>query len=111
VAYALSVVVSAVAVFVFLVAAYYRLTNVEQRLRDVLPGAIVATVGLETSFQILLPLFLRLSNDVVALQALGGPAVLLVWLYVMGNAIVYGAEVNWWRANAPATARRGRLAR
>src|SRR5256885_2862614 len=41
VAYAISVVVSALAVFIFLVAAYYRLTNVEQRLRDVLPGAIV----------------------------------------------------------------------
>ena len=40
-----------------------------------------------------------------------GPAVLLVWLYVMGNVIVYGAEVNWWRANAPAAERRGRLAR
>jgi uncharacterized BrkB/YihY/UPF0761 family membrane protein len=25
--------------------------------------------------------------------------VLLVWLYVMANVIVLGAEVNWWRAN------------
>ena len=33
------------------------------------------------------------------LQALSGPAVLLVWLYVMANVIVLGAEVNWWVGN------------
>jgi uncharacterized BrkB/YihY/UPF0761 family membrane protein len=30
------------------------------------------------------------------LQALGGPVILLFWLYVMANVIVFGAEVNWW---------------
>jgi uncharacterized BrkB/YihY/UPF0761 family membrane protein len=34
----------------------------------------------------------------VALQALGTGALLLVWLYVMANVIVFGAEVNWWLA-------------
>ena len=29
------------------------------------------------------------------LQTLSGPAVLLVWLYVMANVIVLGAEVNF----------------
>jgi membrane protein len=106
VAYAVSVLASTLGVFVFLVAVYYRLTNIPQRVRDVLPGAIVATVLLEASFQLLLPLFLRLTNEVVALQALGGPAVLLVWLYVMGNLIVYGAEINWWYANAAPGRRR-----
>jgi uncharacterized BrkB/YihY/UPF0761 family membrane protein len=43
-----------------------------------------------------LPIYLRVSKDVIALQALGGPALLLVWLYVMANVIVFGAEVNWW---------------
>jgi CheY-like chemotaxis protein len=42
----------------------------------VLPGAIVAPVALETSFQ-LLPLYLRLSKNVIALQAFGAPALLL----------------------------------
>jgi uncharacterized BrkB/YihY/UPF0761 family membrane protein len=32
------------------------------------------------------------------LQALGGPVILLFWLYVMANVIVFGAEVNWWVA-------------
>jgi uncharacterized BrkB/YihY/UPF0761 family membrane protein len=31
-----------------------------------------------------------------ALRAFGGPAILLVWLYVMANFVVFGAEVNWW---------------
>jgi membrane protein len=95
VAYVLSVVLSGIAAFVFLVSVYTLLTNVPLRPRDVLPGALVATVALETSFQVL-PVYLRVSNDVIALQALGGPALLLVWLYVMANVIVFGAEVNWW---------------
>jgi uncharacterized BrkB/YihY/UPF0761 family membrane protein len=37
----------------------------------------------------------RFSSNVVALKAFGGPALLLVWLYVMANVIVFGAEVNW----------------
>ena len=43
-----------------------------------------------------LPIFLRLSKHVVALQALGAGILLLIWLYVMANVIVFGAEVNWW---------------
>jgi membrane protein len=95
VAYVLSVLISSVAVFIFLVSVYTLLTNVPLRPRDVLPGALVSTVALEASFQIL-PVYLRVSKDVIALQALGGPALLLVWLYVMANVIVFGAEVNWW---------------
>src|SRR6478752_5024559 len=70
------------------------LTNVEHSFRDVLPGAVVAAVLLEASFQVL-PIYVRYSNNVVALKAFGGPALLLVWLYVMANVIVFGAEVNW----------------
>jgi membrane protein len=98
VAYALSVLVSLIGVFVFLVFAYERLTNEELKLRDVLPGALAATVVLELTFQVL-PIYLRLSNSLPALQAFGGPVLLLVWLYVMSNVIVFGAELNWWWAN------------
>ena len=87
-------VVSTIAVFVFLFAVYYLLTNVEHSFLDVLPGTIVAAVLLEASFQVL-PIYVRYSNNVVALKAFGGPALLLVWLYVMANVIVFGAEVNW----------------
>jgi membrane protein len=97
VAYALSVLVSTVAVFLFLVSAYRYLTNAELTVRDVLAGSIVATVALEGSFQVL-PLYIGLSKHVPVAQAFGGPVLLLIWLYVMANVIVFGAEVNWRRA-------------
>ena len=95
VAYTASVLISTASVFVFLFAVYYLLTNEKLTWQEVLPGAIAATIALETSFQ-LLPLYLRFSKNVIALQAFGAPALLLVWLYVMANVIVFGAEVNWW---------------
>jgi len=94
-AYSVSVAVSTLAVFVFLVATYYVLTNVAHTFRDVLPGAVLGAIVLQVSFQVL-PVYVRLSKDVVTLQALGAPVILLVWLYVMANVIVLGAEVNWW---------------
>ncbi len=97
--YAIPIAVSAAAVFGFLLSVYYFLTNVEHTVRDVLPGAILATVVLEATFQVL-PLYLRLSRGSTAQQAFGGPVLLLVWLYLMANVIVFGAEVNWWRAQA-----------
>jgi membrane protein len=96
-AYALSIAASTLAVFGFLLAVYYLLTNVEHTLADVLPGAVLATVVLEATFQAL-PVYLRVSQDSPGLQAFGGPAILLVWLYLMANVIVFGAEINWWRA-------------
>jgi membrane protein len=100
VAYVVSIAASTVAIFTFLVTAYRHLTNADLTWREVLPGAIVATIALEATFQVL-PLYLRLSNHVPALQAFGGPALLLVWLYVMANVIVFGAEINWWRRHRP----------
>jgi membrane protein len=97
VAYGASVLISTISVFIFLFSVYYLLTNEKLTVREVLPGTIVATIVLETSFQ-LLPLYLRISNDVIALQAFGAPALLLVWLYLMANVIVFGAEINWYRA-------------
>ncbi|HET7044691.1 MAG TPA: YihY/virulence factor BrkB family protein [Gaiellaceae bacterium] len=100
VAYTLSVAVSLLGVFVFLVSVYYALTNVRLTVRDVLPGAVVAAIVLEASFQAI-PIYLRLVSRLPA-QAIGGPAILLVWLYVMANVIVLGAEINWaWRRPGP----------
>ena len=56
---------------------------------------------LEATFQ-LLPVYVDISKHNPVLQTLSGPAVLLVWLYLMANVIVLGAEVNWWqRGSAP----------
>jgi membrane protein len=96
-AYTLSLAVSLVGVFVFLVSCYYVLTNVDLTLREVLPGAVLAAVLLEATFQVL-PFYQRYADVNPALRAFGAPAILLVWLYVMANVIVFGAELNWWRA-------------
>jgi membrane protein len=96
VAYVLSVLVSTAAAFVFLTSVYYLLTNAKLAFREVLPGALVASVLLQATFQIL-PMFFRLSgNEILALRALGTPVLLLIWLYVLANVIVFGAELNWW---------------
>jgi len=97
VAYGLSVVVSLLGVFVFLLAVYRLLLNASVTVREVLPGAVMGAVVLEASFQIL-PVFVRLADVNVTLRVLGGPAILLIWLYVMANVIVLGAELNWWTA-------------
>ncbi len=97
VAYGLSVVVSLLGVFVFLLAVYRLLPNASLTVREVLPGAIMGAIVLEASFQIL-PVFVRLADVNVTLRVLGGPAILLIWLYVMANVIVLGAELNWWSA-------------
>ena len=101
VAYVLSLLLSTGAVFIFLVSSYYLLTNEKLSIRDVLPGAILASVLLQVSFQIL-PLYVALSqrDEALTLRALGAPVILLIWLYLMANAIVFGAEINWWRSQA-----------
>jgi membrane protein len=101
VAYGVSVVVSSIAIFLFLICAYRFLTNVDLTLVQVLPGAIVATVALEATFQVL-PLFLGFSKHNVSAQVIGGPLLLLIWLYVMAIVIVFGAEINWSRSRSPA---------
>jgi membrane protein len=94
-AYTVSIAVSLIGVFIFLVAVYRLLTNAPVTVRSSLPGAVAAAVALEASFQIL-PVFVRFANVNVTLRVLGGPAILLLWLYVMANVIVLGAELNWW---------------
>jgi membrane protein len=95
VAYVVSIAVSLLGVFIFLLAVYRLLTNATVTVRDALPGAILGAIVLEASFQVL-PVFVRLADVNVTLRILGGPAILLLWLYVMANVIVFGAELNWW---------------
>jgi len=109
-AYGVSIAVSLVGIFVFLLSCYYFLTNEELSLREVLPGAILATFVLEATFQVL-PLYQRYADLNPGLRAFGAPAILLVWLYVMANVIVFGAELNWWLARRRDGAPVGELAR
>jgi membrane protein len=96
--YVYAIAVSTALIFGLLWVLYRLLTNAALTWRETLPGALVATVLLQVTFQIL-PLFLRLTGDeLVALQAFGGLVLLLFWLYVMANVLVFGAVVNWWLA-------------
>jgi membrane protein len=94
-AYVVSIAVSMTGIFVFLVSCYYVLTNEDLSVREVLPGALLATIVLEATFQVL-PIYQRYADLNPGLRAFGAPAILLVWLYVMANVIVFGAELNWW---------------
>jgi len=92
----ISIGVSLLGVLAFLVSCYYVLTNEDLTVREVLPGSVFAAVLLEATFQVL-PLYQRYADLNPGLRAFGAPAILLVWLYVMANVIVFGAELNWWR--------------
>jgi len=96
-AYVVSIAVSLLGVFVFLLAVYWFLPTADVSFRDALPGAVLAAIVLEASFQIL-PVFVRLAGVSPTLRVLGAPAILLLWLYLMANVVVFGAELNWWRA-------------
>ena len=72
-AYVLSIGVSLIGVFLFLVSCYYVLTNEDVTLREVIPGAILATILLEGTFQVL-PLYQRYADLNPALRAFGAPA-------------------------------------
>ena len=101
VAYIVSIAVSLFGVFVFVLAIYRVLTNAPVTVHDVLPGAVMAAIVLEASFQVV-PVFVRYAGVNPVLRVLGGPVILLLWLYVMANVIVLGAELNWWKAERAA---------
>lgn len=94
VALALTVALSALTLFGFLVSAYHRLPNARLTWREVLPGAILVAFAMEATLQIL-PLFVFMTSELVALQALGTTFLLLVSLYVMAIMIVFGATLNY----------------
>jgi membrane protein len=95
-AYTLSIGVSFLGVFAFLLSVYVLLPNDDVTFRDVLPGSLIAASLLEATFQVL-PIYQRYADLNPALRAFGAPAILLVWLYVMANVIVFCCEINWWR--------------
>ena len=97
VAYTLSIAVSFLGVLAFLISIYVLLPNEDVSVREVLPGAFLAAVLLEATFQVL-PIYQRYAALNPTLRAFGAPAILLVWLYVMANVIVFCCELNWWRA-------------
>ena len=60
---------------------YRYLTNFELRFRDVWVGRVTGMVLFQVSF-LALPLYLRYSDQLIALRTFGGLVILLVWLYL-----------------------------
>jgi membrane protein len=102
-AYAAGIAVSTGLVLAFTWGAYRLITNARLGWCETLPGALAATVALEASFQ-LVPAFVSVTGQLVSLRAFGGLMVMLVWLYLMANVLVLGAEVNAVYARRRATA-------
>jgi membrane protein len=100
--YLVSLAFSSVGSFAFLMVVYRVLTNVDLHRGDVWPGALFGTVLFQISFQAV-PIYLQRADVLIALRAFGGLVLLLVWLYLMANVIVLGAEINWrhWAGHQP----------
>ena len=100
--YVVSIGVSSLGSFLFLMVVYRVLTNVDLHRGDVWPGALFATVLFQISF-LAVPIYLQRADVLIALRAFGGLVLLLVWLYLMANVIVLGAEINWrhWARHQP----------
>ncbi len=80
--------------FVVLTLAYITLTNDRVSVREALPGAALGALAIQVSFQVV-PLFLHLTSDSLAVQMLGSTALLLLWFYVLAVIVVFCHELNW----------------
>lgn len=85
--------------FLLLTLAYRHLTNAPLRYRDAMPGGLLAAAALQVTF-LVVPLFVRLTGDSLAVQMLGSTALLLLWFYLMAAILVFGQVVNWWVVHA-----------
>jgi membrane protein len=74
---------------------YYILPNIRQRWRAVMPGAFVVVIGWMIAGTIF-SAYLRHFNQVNLIYgSLGGIIVSLLFLYIFGMILVYGAEFNY----------------
>ena len=73
---------------------YYLGPNIEQRWRWLTPGAVFAVVSLVLA-SLAFSLYLRVAPNYSATYgSLGAVIVLLLWLYLMGIAVLIGGEIN-----------------
>ena len=100
---------STLTTLVFLLLVYRTLPNTEVTTRQVLPGALIATAVLQITFEAL-PLYVRTFGGLPALKVFGGAAVLLIWMYLMGNIVLLGGAITWWSARGHAAAEATRAA-
>lgn len=86
--------VTAVVVFLMLILIYYLLPNVKLRLRSVVPGALLTTVGWLLLSQ-LFSLYVRyFAQTVLSYGTIGFFIVLLLWLDFSAWIMMFGAMIN-----------------
>ena len=95
--------ISTLTTLLFLLLVYRTLPNTVVTTRQVLPGALLATAVLQITFEAL-PLYVRSVAGLPALKVFAGAAVLLVWMYLMGNIVLLGGAITWWSARGRAAA-------
>ncbi len=83
------------AVFTFLVflVLYHYVPNITTRVRDIWPGALLATILFELLKNLFALYIANFNNYAGAYGALGGLLLFLLWTYVTSNILLIGAEV------------------
>ncbi|MED3625228.1 YihY/virulence factor BrkB family protein [Neobacillus thermocopriae] len=90
----LSLVVSAVILFLIFTGLYWIAPNVKLRCRSAFPGAVFATVGWIISSLGLSYYVGNFSNYSVTYGSIGAIIVLMLWLYISAFVIILGGEIN-----------------
>lgn len=91
----LSIVVSFVGAFVFLLMSYRLLCNREMHVRHVWRGAIIGATLFQVSIHVL-PAYLTGSSDSFVVKAFAGALIVLIWFYLTSLFLLIGAVFNWW---------------
>jgi len=73
---------------------YFLAPNVKQRFKNTLPGALLAVVGWIAASYLLGFYFRHFANYNKTYGALGAVIALMLWFYVSGIALLFGAEIN-----------------
>jgi len=90
----LSLLVSAIILFLIFIGLYWIAPNVKMRCRSAFPGAAFATIGWIIS-SIGLRIYVgNFSNFSVTYGSIGAIIVLMIWLYISAFIIVLGGEIN-----------------
>ena len=94
---AVSYAVSLVFAFLLFVIAYRYLPAVRQRWRDVVPGALVASVGLVVLTQVF-PIYVRFYQSLPSSSSIGAAfvfvSILVTWSYLLAHVLLIGAWLN-----------------
>ncbi|HEV2529270.1 MAG TPA: YihY/virulence factor BrkB family protein [Thermomicrobiales bacterium] len=93
----LSYAISLVFAFLLFVIAYRYLPAVRQRFRDVVPGALVAAVGLVLLMQVF-PIYVRVYQALPSSSSYGAAfvfvSILVTWAYLLAHVLLIGAWLN-----------------